>query len=104
MRCALLAAVAAVSLAAPAAAQDKVKLRYGQIANSARSVSSLALNIAQRKRLLAPENIELEIVGLRGVRYQIEELDRGTVDVSHTATPYLIPLARVVSSEIVSSE
>ena len=33
----LLAATAAVLLVAPAAAQEKVKLRYGQIANSARS-------------------------------------------------------------------
>jgi ABC-type nitrate/sulfonate/bicarbonate transport system substrate-binding protein len=82
-----------VLLVSPAAAQDKVKLRYGQIANSARSVSSLALYIAQRKGFLAKENIELEVVGLRGVRFQVEELDKGTVDVSHTATPYLIQLA-----------
>jgi ABC-type nitrate/sulfonate/bicarbonate transport system substrate-binding protein len=88
----LLAATAAVLLVAPATAQERVKLRYGQIANSARSVSSLALNIAQRKGFLAKENIELEVVGLRGVQYQIEELDKGTVDVSHTATPYLIQL------------
>jgi ABC-type nitrate/sulfonate/bicarbonate transport system substrate-binding protein len=88
----LLAATAAVLLVAPATAQEKVKLRYGQIANSARSVSSLALNIAQRKGFLARENIDLEVVGLRGVQYQIEELDKGTVDVSHTATPYLIQL------------
>jgi len=40
MRRRLLAAAAAVLLVSPAAAQDKVKLRYGQIANSARSVSS----------------------------------------------------------------
>src|SRR5262245_57646274 len=93
MRCSLfLVAVAAALLASPALGQDKVKLRYGQIAASARSVSSLALNIAQRKGLLARENIELEVVGLRGVQYQIEELDKGIVDVSHTATPYLIQL------------
>jgi len=79
-------------LAVPAAAQDKVKLRYGQIANSARSVSSLPLTVAQRKGYLARENIDLEVVGLRGVQYQVEELDKGTVDVSHTATPYLIQL------------
>lgn len=89
----LLAAAAAALIASPALAQDKVKLRFGVIANSARSVSSLALNIAQRKGFLARENIELEVVGLRGVQYQIEELDKGTVDVSHTATPYLIQLA-----------
>src|SRR5437899_4529105 len=88
----LLAALAVVACASGAQAQDKVKLRYGQIANSARSVSSLALVTAQSKGFLAKENIELEVVGLRGVQYQIEELDKGTVDVSHTATPYLIQL------------
>jgi ABC-type nitrate/sulfonate/bicarbonate transport system substrate-binding protein len=92
MRLPLPAAVAAVLLSAPVAAQEKVNLRYGQIAASARSVSSLALNIAQRKGFLAHENIELDVVGLRGVQHQIEELDKGTVDVSHTATPYLIQL------------
>jgi ABC-type nitrate/sulfonate/bicarbonate transport system substrate-binding protein len=89
---AALAAIACVTLAQAAQAQEKVKLRYGQIANSARSVSSLALTTAQRKGFLARENIELELVGLRGVQHQIEELDKGTVDVSHTATPYLIQL------------
>src|SRR3954451_9822760 len=90
---AAIAALACVTLAQAAQAQEKVKLRYGQIANSARSVSSLALVTAQRKGFLAKENIELEVVGLRGVQYQIEELDKGTVDISHTATPYLIQLA-----------
>jgi len=91
-----LAAVAAMTciLLAPAAqAQDKVTLRYGQIANSARSVSQLGLYTAQRKGFLAREGIDLQVIGLRGVQYQIEELDKGTVDVSHTATPYLIQLA-----------
>ena len=95
MSCRLVGAIAALGcvLAVPVAqAQDKVKLRYGQIANSARSVSSLALNVARRKGFLAKENIDLEVVGLRGVQHQVEELDKGTVEVSHTATPYLIQL------------
>jgi ABC-type nitrate/sulfonate/bicarbonate transport system substrate-binding protein len=78
---------------AQAQAQEPIKLRYGMIANSARSISSLGLYIAQRKGFLAREGIDLEVVGLRGVQYQIEELDKGTVDLSHTATPYLIQLA-----------
>jgi ABC-type nitrate/sulfonate/bicarbonate transport system substrate-binding protein len=88
-----LAAVAVcfcVSLISLAQAQEKVTLRYGQIANSARSVSSVGLQVGQRKGFFAKEGIALEIVGLRGVQYQIEELDKGNVDVSHTATPYLI--------------
>src|SRR5476651_2335117 len=92
----LLAATAIIlcaSLATAAQAQDKVTLRYGVIANSARSVSSLGLNVAQRTGLLAKENIDLQVVGLKGVQYQIEALDNGEVDLSHTATPYLIQLA-----------
>jgi ABC-type nitrate/sulfonate/bicarbonate transport system substrate-binding protein len=94
MNCALVAAALLCATFANAAhAQDKIKLRYGVIANSARSVSSLGLNIALRKGFLTREGIDLEVVGLRGVQYQIEELDKGTVDLSHTATPYLIQLA-----------
>jgi NitT/TauT family transport system substrate-binding protein len=74
----------------PAQAQDKITLRYGQIANSARSISSVALTVAQRKGFLEREGIDLEVVGLRGTQYQIEELDKGNVELSHTATPYLI--------------
>src|SRR3954451_25318600 len=89
----LLAATALVlvlSLTTAVQAQEKVTLRYGQIANSARSVSSLGLYVGQRKGFFAKEGIELQIVGLRGVQYQIEALDKGNVDVSHTATPYLV--------------
>src|SRR5438105_4948725 len=97
MKRALLAAVALIfcaALATAAQAQEKIKLRFGVIANSARSVSSLALYTAQRKGFLTKENIDLEVIGLRGVQYQIEELDKGTVDLSHTATPYLIQAAQ----------
>jgi ABC-type nitrate/sulfonate/bicarbonate transport system substrate-binding protein len=71
-------------------AEDRITLRYGQIANSARSVSSVALTVAQRKGFLEREGIDLKVVGLRGTQYQIEELDQGNVELSHTATPYLI--------------
>ena len=46
--------------------------------------------MAQRKGFLEREGIDLEVVGLRGTQYQIEELDKRNVDISHTATPYLI--------------
>jgi ABC-type nitrate/sulfonate/bicarbonate transport system substrate-binding protein len=83
-------AIGGAGLIGAARAQDKITLRYGQIANSARSISSVALAVAQRKGFLEREGIDLEVVGLRGTRYQIEELDKGNVDVSHTAAPYLI--------------
>jgi ABC-type nitrate/sulfonate/bicarbonate transport system substrate-binding protein len=87
-------AVVATAFIGSAQAQDKspdkITLRYGQIANSARSVSSLSLVIAQRMGFLAKEGISLDVIGLPGVQHQIEELDKGNVDVSFTATPYLI--------------
>ena len=55
-----------------------------------KSVSSLALYTAQRKGFLKRENIDLEVIRLPGVHHMIEGLDKNTVDVSHTATPYLI--------------
>lgn len=71
-------------------AQEKSVLRMGVIANSARSISQLGLYIAQKRGFLERENIDLRMVPLPGVHHQIAELDKGNVDVSHTATPYLV--------------
>jgi ABC-type nitrate/sulfonate/bicarbonate transport system substrate-binding protein len=87
---ALVALLLVLPMAAHAQEKAKDKLRYGQIAGSVKSVSSLALYTAQRKGLLARANIELEVIRLPGVHHMIEGLDNNTVDVSHTATPYLI--------------
>jgi ABC-type nitrate/sulfonate/bicarbonate transport system substrate-binding protein len=90
MRHAWIGAIALAICATGASAQDKVTLRLGVIANSAKSISQLGLTIAQKRGFLEKEGIDLQTVGLRGVQYQIEELDKGNVDISHTATPYLI--------------
>jgi len=84
--CLLSAPVAALAQGKP----TPDKLRYGQIAGSVKSVSSLALYTAQRKGFLERQNIDLEVIRLPGVHHMIEGLDKNTVDVSHTATPYLI--------------
>lgn len=89
----LMGVTLAVISTASAMAQELVTLRMGVIGNSARSISQLGLTIAQRKGFLTREGIELKIIPLRGVQYQIEALDKGDVDVSHTATPYLIQAA-----------
>jgi ABC-type nitrate/sulfonate/bicarbonate transport system substrate-binding protein len=86
----LLIAIATLFLCTAAAAQGQDKLRYGQISGSVKSVSSLALYTAQRKGFLARQKIELEVIRLPGVHHMIEGLDKNAVDVSHTATPYLI--------------
>jgi ABC-type nitrate/sulfonate/bicarbonate transport system substrate-binding protein len=87
---AMVALLVALPMAAHAQEKAKDKLRYGQIAGSVKSVSSLALYTAQRKGFLGRADIELEVIRLPGVHHMIEGLDKNTVDVSHTATPYLI--------------
>jgi ABC-type nitrate/sulfonate/bicarbonate transport system substrate-binding protein len=86
VRATILATMAAAMMGAPAAA-DTIKLRYGVIAASARNIQSVALTIAQQKGFLAKEGVELDIVPLPGVEHMINELDKGNVDVSFTATP-----------------
>jgi ABC-type nitrate/sulfonate/bicarbonate transport system substrate-binding protein len=86
----LVAAIAACCLSTLSAAQAQDKLRYGQIVGSVKSVSSLALYTAQRKGFLSRQNIDLQVINLPGVHHMIEGLDNNAVDVSHTATPYLI--------------
>jgi ABC-type nitrate/sulfonate/bicarbonate transport system substrate-binding protein len=71
-------------------AQDKITLRYGEIANSARSISALGVAIAQRKGFFAREGIDLKPVALRGTSFQVEALDKGDVELANTAMPYLI--------------
>jgi ABC-type nitrate/sulfonate/bicarbonate transport system substrate-binding protein len=90
-----IACVAGVSLTVAAmisgATQaDTVTLRYGVIANSARSISSLPLYTAQRKGFLAAEGIALESVPLAGTEAMVEASEKGLVDITSTATPYLI--------------
>src|SRR5580700_4035984 len=86
----LAAAVLCLGLLTPAHGEDKITLRFGEIANSARGVSAAAINIAQRKGFLEREGIDLKVVGLRGTSFQVEELDKGNVEVVNTAMPYLI--------------
>ena len=75
---------------APAAA-DTVTLRYGQIPSTVRSVSALYLSIAQQKGFFAREEVKLDLIPIAGgTDKMIAALDHGTVDVTQTATPYLI--------------
>ena len=75
-------------------AADTVTLRYGQIPSTVRSVSTLYLFIAQQKGFLAREGVKLELVPIAGgTDKMVAALDRGAVDVTQTATPYLIRAA-----------
>ncbi|HEY6254191.1 MAG TPA: ABC transporter substrate-binding protein [Xanthobacteraceae bacterium] len=87
---AALAAVACAGLIQGAHGEERITLRYGEIANSARGVSTLGINIAQRKGFLEREGIDFKVVGLRGTSFQVEELDKSNVEIANTAMPYLI--------------
>ena len=66
-------------------------LRFGQIPSTARAVSSLYLHVAQMQEFFARENIAVDVVQIPGgTGNMVAALDRGEVDVTQTATPYLI--------------
>src|SRR3981189_866325 len=76
---------------AQSAAADSVTLRYGQIPSTVRSVSALYLFIAQQRGFFAREEVKIDLVPIPGgTDKMVAALDQGAVDVTQTATPYLI--------------
>src|ERR1700728_1775249 len=75
----------------PQARAEMATLRYGQIPSTVHGVSSLPRFIAERQGFFARENIALDIVQIPGgTGNMVAALERGDVDVTQTATPYLI--------------
>src|SRR3984893_16677821 len=70
---------------------ETTTLRFGQIPSTARAVSSLYLYVAEKHGFFARENVAVEVVQIPGgTGNMVAALDRGEVDVTQTATPYLI--------------
>src|SRR5262249_11901587 len=81
----------ALAGACAAAQAEPVTLRFGQIPSTVPAVSALYLFIAQKQGLFARENIAIETVPIAGgTGNMVAALERGDVDVTQTATPYLI--------------
>lgn len=79
------------SLIQSAHAAEMLRLRYGQNATSAASLSSLPLNVAERKGFFAREGLQLEVLPIPGGTDRIvAALDKGEIDAGKNATPYLI--------------
>ena len=77
--------------AAHAAAAEPVTLRFGQIPSTVRSMSSVYTHIANENGLFTRENIKLEPVLVPGgTDKMVAALGRGEVELTQTATPYLI--------------
>jgi ABC-type nitrate/sulfonate/bicarbonate transport system substrate-binding protein len=86
-------AVLAAALAAAlcGAAQAETVLRYGQIPSTLHSVSSLHLFIAEGKRFFAREGVRLDRIPIDGgTDKMVAALMAGKIDLTQTATPYLI--------------
>ena len=70
---------------------ETATLRFGQIPSTVHAVSSLYLYIADQQGFFARENVAVEVVQIPGgTGNMVAALDRGEVDVTQTATPYLI--------------
>jgi ABC-type nitrate/sulfonate/bicarbonate transport system substrate-binding protein len=68
-----------------------IMVRYGQIPSTIKTVSALQFTIAQRKGFFSGEGIHLEMLPIEGgANNMMAALDKGTVDITRTATPYLI--------------
>ena len=73
------------------ASAQTITLRYGQIPSTIKTVSALHFHIAQRKGLFAREGINLQMLPIEGgAANMVVALSKGTVDITRTATPYLI--------------
>ena len=69
-------------------------LRYGQIPSTMKSVSALHFNIAQRKGLFIREGINVEMIAIEGgAANMMAALDRGAVNITRTASFFLIEAA-----------
>jgi ABC-type nitrate/sulfonate/bicarbonate transport system substrate-binding protein len=65
--------------------------RYGQIPSTVKTVSALQFAIGQRKGFFSREGIDLEMLLIEGgAANMMVALNEGKVDITRTATPYLI--------------
>src|SRR5258705_10301961 len=79
-----------IGLLHPAEAET-VPLRFGQIPSTVRGTSSVYLHIAEKNGFFAREEIKLERITIPGgTDKMVVALEHGVVDVTQTATPYLI--------------
>src|SRR3954468_16691264 len=73
------------------ASAETVTLRFGQIPSTVRGTSSVYLHLAEQKGFFAREEIKLERISIPGgTDKMVVALEQGAVDVTQTATPYLI--------------
>jgi ABC-type nitrate/sulfonate/bicarbonate transport system substrate-binding protein len=81
---------------------ETTTLRFGQIPSTVHGMTSLARFVAEKRGFFAKENLKLQLVQIPGgTGNMVKALDRGEVDLTQTATPYLIQ-AVLAGSEAVA--
>jgi ABC-type nitrate/sulfonate/bicarbonate transport system substrate-binding protein len=87
--------------ACSAARSETTTVRFGQIPSSAHGMSSLARFVAEKRAFFAKQNLRVQLVQVPGgTANMVKALDRGEVDLTQTATPYLIQAALAGSEAI----
>ncbi|HYY25747.1 MAG TPA: ABC transporter substrate-binding protein, partial [Candidatus Udaeobacter sp.] len=81
----------AVLVAVQTASAQSITLRYGQIPSTVKTVSALQFAVAQQKGFFIREGISLEMLLIEGgADNMMKALNQDKVDITRTATPYLI--------------
>jgi ABC-type nitrate/sulfonate/bicarbonate transport system substrate-binding protein len=87
-------AAAILSIGVRSSHAQSTALCYGQIPSTAKSLSALHFNIAQRKGLFVREGINVDMIAIEGgAANMMAALDRRTVDITRTASFFLIEAA-----------
>jgi ABC-type nitrate/sulfonate/bicarbonate transport system substrate-binding protein len=90
---AALSAMFALLATHTALADDTMVLRLGVNGNSARNLAQVPYVAMQRKGFLAHEHLVITMVPLTGTTHMVDALDKGDVDATGTASPYMIEAA-----------
>jgi ABC-type nitrate/sulfonate/bicarbonate transport system substrate-binding protein len=85
-----LGVVVATTAGAHASESAPVALRLGFNANSARNMAEIPNVVAERKGFFAREGLIVTMVPLMGTTHMVAALDKGDVDATGTASPYMI--------------
>lgn len=87
---ALLGVIQGSACSAQESGHPPVALRLGFNANSARNMAEIPNVVAQHKGFFAREGLAVTMVPLMGTTHMVAALDKGDVDATGTALPYMI--------------
>jgi NitT/TauT family transport system substrate-binding protein len=90
MKLASIVCAVMVGATCPIAKAETATLRFGLIASSMHDFSETVFDVARDKGMFDRQSLAITFVPLGGVDHMITALDDDSVDLSSTATPYLV--------------